>query len=110
MVKIIYSNKLTSLFIKYVNSIKNFFTVYCQFTANPSNRTDELKISNKITLKTKKSPPAKAIGSVVPHPGATFPYSEFRGFKRFPKTVCFPLIAAIESYLLILFVLKKYVL
>ena len=71
---------------------------------------DELKISNKITLKTKKSPPAKAIGSVVPHPGATFPYSEFRGFKRFPKTVCFPLIAAIESYLLILFVLKKYVL
>jgi|LakMenE18May11ns_1017448.scaffolds.fasta_scaffold9589997_3 hypothetical protein len=29
--------------------------------------------------------------AVVPHPGATFPYSEFSGFKIVPNLVIFPL-------------------
>lgn len=31
-----------------------------------------------------------AIITVVPHPGATFPYSEFNGFSIVPKVVTFP--------------------
>lgn len=29
--------------------------------------------------------------TVVPHPGATLPYSEFKGFNMVPKVVIFPL-------------------
>lgn len=32
-----------------------------------------------------------AIIFVVPQPGATLPYSEFKGFRMLPKTVTFPL-------------------
>jgi hypothetical protein len=33
----------------------------------------------------------RAIKGVVPQPGATFPYSEFRGFSKVPKLVTRPL-------------------
>ena len=31
---------------------------------------------------------ATPISGVVPQPGATLPYSEFKGFNKFPKPVC----------------------
>jgi hypothetical protein len=33
------------------------------------------------------------ITGVVPHPGATFPYSEFKGFNAVPKAVTLPVSA-----------------
>lgn len=45
-----------------------------------------------ITRKTKKSPMKKAIKRVVPQPGDTLPYSEFRGLSRRPKFVTRPLL------------------
>jgi hypothetical protein len=39
-----------------------------------------------------------AITTVVPQPGATFPYSEFRGFKAVPNAVTFPLVTAVLPF------------
>lgn len=40
-----------------------------------------------MTKKTAKSPIKMAINGAVPQPGATLPYSEFRGFSNVPKGV-----------------------
>lgn len=53
--------------------------------------TEELYIS-KITVRNIANNPINtAIIIVVPHPGATFPYSEFNGFRIVPNVVIFPL-------------------
>jgi len=44
-----------------------------------------------ITRKTANRAIVTAIQIVVPHPGATLPYSEFRGFRRVPRLVTKPL-------------------
>jgi hypothetical protein len=44
-----------------------------------------------ITRKTANSAITKAITGVVPHPGVTFPYSEFNGFNKVPNVVTNPL-------------------
>lgn len=56
-----------------------------------SRSTEALKISRIITRKTAKRAIKKAITGVVPQPGETFPYSEFRGFSRVPRLVTKPL-------------------
>ena len=38
-----------------------------------------------------------AITTVVPHPGATFPYSELSGRNAVPKAVTFPVPASLVS-------------
>jgi len=43
-------------------------------------------ITKKIANKTPNTP----INTVVPQPGATFPYSEFKGRNRVPTTVVIP--------------------
>jgi hypothetical protein len=40
-----------------------------------------------ITRKTANKAITTAITIVVPHPGVTFPYSEFKGFSRVPRLV-----------------------
>jgi hypothetical protein len=40
-----------------------------------------------MTRKTANRAMKTAINGVVPHPGATFPYSEFRGFNKVPRLV-----------------------
>lgn len=52
--------------------------------------TEELYISNIIIKNIAKRPINIAIIVVVPHPGATLPYSEFKGFSIVPKGVIFP--------------------
>ncbi len=53
--------------------------------------TEELYISNITVRNIANSPINTPIITVVPQPGATFPYSEFSGFKIVPKVVTFPL-------------------
>ena len=40
----------------------------------------------------------KAIIIVVPHPGATFPYSEFKGFNADPSAVTFPVFSGEDTF------------
>ena len=40
-----------------------------------------------ITRKTKNKPIKNTITGVVPHPGATLPYSELRGLRIYPNLV-----------------------
>ena len=46
-----------------------------------------------ITKNTAKRQPKNVINGVVPQPGATLPYSEFKGFKRVPRTVTLEFVA-----------------
>jgi len=51
---------------------------------------DELYISSIINKNIANKPMNTPIITVVPHPGATFPYSEFKGFSIVPNTVTLP--------------------
>jgi hypothetical protein len=55
----------------------------------PSNKTEELKISKIIHKNIANKAIATPIKGVVPHPGATLPYSEFNGFNKTPMVVGF---------------------
>jgi len=52
---------------------------------------EELYISRIINKNIANNPMKTPIITVVPHPGATFPYSEFKGFNIVPRVVTFPL-------------------
>jgi hypothetical protein len=67
-----------------------------QLTGIPSNTTDALYNSKMITRKIANNAIKTAISGVVPHPGATFPYSEFNGFKILPTLVCLPLLLEVS--------------
>ena len=51
-----------------------------------------------ITRNTKNRPIKTPITGVVPQPGATFPYSEFRGFKAVPNAVTFPFVTVVLPF------------
>lgn len=52
---------------------------------------EELYISSIINKNIANNPMKIPIITVVPQPGATFPYSEFNGFSIVPRVVIFPL-------------------
>ena len=54
--------------------------------------TDKLYISNIITRNTANKAMNSPMITVVPQPGATLPYSEFKGFNIVPKGVFFPFV------------------
>ena len=66
---------------------KSYFANVCQLIVTSSKITEPLKISKRITRKTAKRAPKTPINTVVPHPGATFPYSEFNGRNKVPSAM-----------------------
>lgn len=43
----------------------------------------------------------RPIRGVVPHPGATLPYSELSGFKKTPKPLCLGLALGVSSIIFV---------
>lgn len=60
---------------------------FVQSTSTFSIINDELYICNIINKNTKKSAITNPINGVVPQPGETLPYSEFKGRKNSPNLV-----------------------
>jgi hypothetical protein len=56
-----------------------------------------------MTRKTANNPINTPISGVVPQPGVTFPYSEFRGFRRVPRFVTNPSVSASLRGCLVIF-------
>ena len=61
--------------------------VVTQSTSTFSRIIEELYICRMITRNTRNKPIKTPITGVVPHPGATLPYSELRGLKISPNRV-----------------------
>ena len=71
-----------------IGTIKvNYLAKVCQLIVTSSKITEPLKISKRITKNTAKRAPKTPIKTVVPHPGATLPYSEFNGRNKVPSAI-----------------------
>ena len=64
-----------------------YLEILFQSTSTSFKSKDELYICKIITKKTKNNAITNPIKGVVPHPGPTFPYSEFNGRKIAPSFV-----------------------